>query len=119
MKIWITGCRNIILVGISLCIVNLIASEDLPEEPNGPIEPKEEVESVTPSSSSNANDVSISALDETKCMKSRNGCCDELFIGDEQSLMKCFALHQSKMPKDNENDPAKLMKFLSVCKSPS
>ncbi|XP_022231902.1 uncharacterized protein LOC111080534 [Drosophila obscura] len=52
-------------------------------------------------------------LTEQKCGKERNGCCEELYIGTEEELVKCFTIHSSKLPPDGDSDVGKTLRFLS------
>ncbi|XP_033233949.1 uncharacterized protein Obp58d [Drosophila pseudoobscura] len=65
-------------------------------------------ESSSISSSSSGEDLS-----EEKCGKERNGCCSELYIGEEEELVKCFTIHSSKLPPDGDSDIGKTLRFLS------
>lgn len=46
----------------------------------------------------------------------RDGCCSELYVGNEEDLTKCFIIHSPKLPMDGDTDIGKTMRFLSVGK---
>ncbi|XP_020803506.1 uncharacterized protein LOC110180187 [Drosophila serrata] len=52
-------------------------------------------------------------LSEEKCNKNRDGCCSELYIGNEEDLTKCFVIHSPKLPADGDSDIGKTLRFLS------
>ncbi|XP_017053601.1 uncharacterized protein LOC108096502 [Drosophila ficusphila] len=56
---------------------------------------------------------SVGDLTEEKCNKKRNGCCSELYIGEEEDLVKCFVIHSQKLPADGDTDVGKTLRFLS------
>lgn len=37
-----------------------------------------------------------------------------MYLGDEETLMKCFSIHSDRLPADGDMDMAKSLKFLSV-----
>ncbi|KRK00134.1 Odorant-binding protein 58d [Drosophila yakuba] len=53
-------------------------------------------------------------LTEEQCNTSRDGCCSELYIGEEEELTKCFVIHSTKLPADGDTDVGKTLRFLSV-----
>ncbi|XP_017004325.2 uncharacterized protein Obp58d [Drosophila takahashii] len=56
---------------------------------------------------------SESDLTEDKCNNKRDGCCSELYIGDEEDMVKCFVIHSPKLPADGDSDIGKTLRFLS------
>ncbi|XP_030562259.1 uncharacterized protein LOC115763706 [Drosophila novamexicana] len=56
---------------------------------------------------------SIESLTEEKCGMKRSGCCSDLYLGDEETLMKCFSIHSNRLPPDGDKDMGKTLKFLS------
>ncbi|XP_043645373.1 uncharacterized protein LOC122614783 [Drosophila teissieri] len=52
-------------------------------------------------------------LTEEQCSTSRDGCCSELYIGEEEELTKCFVIHSTKLPADGDTDVGKTLRFLS------
>ncbi|XP_016952945.1 uncharacterized protein LOC108026510 [Drosophila biarmipes] len=56
---------------------------------------------------------SVGDLTEEKCNKKRDGCCSELYIGEEEDLVKCFTIHSAKLPADGDSDIGKTLRFLS------
>ncbi|XP_039228432.1 uncharacterized protein LOC6531322 [Drosophila yakuba] len=52
-------------------------------------------------------------LTEEQCNTSRDGCCSELYIGEEEELTKCFVIHSTKLPADGDTDVGKTLRFLS------
>nr|ADE06695.1 RT06918p [Drosophila melanogaster] len=57
--------------------------------------------------------ISSGDLTEDKCNTSRAGCCSELYIGEEEDLVKCFVIHSPKLPVDGDADIGKTLRFLS------
>ncbi|KAH8305926.1 hypothetical protein KR018_004133 [Drosophila ironensis] len=53
------------------------------------------------------------ALTEETCGKKRSGCCDELYMGEDEVIQKCMILHAPKLPDPDEKDTGKLLRFLS------
>ncbi|XP_017077375.1 uncharacterized protein LOC108112138 [Drosophila eugracilis] len=58
-------------------------------------------------------DSSVDDLTEDKCNHKRAGCCSELYIGDEEQLVKCFAIHSAKLPPEGDSDIGMTLRFLS------
>nr|XP_036669496.1 uncharacterized protein LOC118876965 [Drosophila suzukii] len=52
-------------------------------------------------------------LTEDKCNQSRDGCCSELYVGEEEDLVKCFVIHSPKLPADGDSELGKTLRFLS------
>ncbi|XP_030388531.1 uncharacterized protein LOC115634775 [Scaptodrosophila lebanonensis] len=73
----------------------------------------EEVDQEVVVNTTLATPTSPGEFNEETCSKEHNGCCNELYIGEEDSLMKCFAIHSAKMPPPGDSDTSKALKFLS------
>ncbi|XP_017837080.1 uncharacterized protein LOC108596128 [Drosophila busckii] len=67
----------------------------------------EESAEVKPSASTDG------ALTAETCSTERAGCCSTMFLGPTDSLLKCYAIHSSKMPASGDKDTAKTLSFLS------
>ncbi|XP_017864604.1 PREDICTED: uncharacterized protein LOC108614897 [Drosophila arizonae] len=55
----------------------------------------------------------IDNLTLDQCDKKRRGCCSDLYLGDEETLMKCFSIHSDRLPAEGDTDMSKSLKFLS------
>ncbi|KAH8402348.1 hypothetical protein KR009_011513 [Drosophila setifemur] len=54
----------------------------------------------------------VATLDD-KCGKNRDGCCSEIYVGEEDEMVKCFVIHSPKLPAPGDTDMGKTLRFLS------
>ncbi|XP_068144429.1 uncharacterized protein Obp58d [Drosophila tropicalis] len=73
----------------------------------------DEDSSEVATTTSKASTTSDGDLNAETCGRERQGCCSEIYLGDEEHLLKCFTIHSTKLPAEGDQDMAKTMRFLS------